>query len=35
MGTVRLGIRNVLCVPLRLVRYVDKAQVGESGGSAC
>jgi sigma-B regulation protein RsbU (phosphoserine phosphatase) len=30
MGTVALGIRNVLCVPLRLVRYVDKAEnVGE------
>jgi serine phosphatase RsbU (regulator of sigma subunit)/pSer/pThr/pTyr-binding forkhead associated (FHA) protein len=26
MGTVRLGIRNVLSVPLRLVRYVDKAE---------
>jgi len=26
MGTVRLGIRNVLCVPLRLVRYVDRAE---------
>src|SRR5215203_714709 len=25
MGTVALGIRNVLCVPLRLVRYVDRA----------
>jgi serine phosphatase RsbU (regulator of sigma subunit) len=25
-GTVALGIRNVLCVPLRLVRYVDQAQ---------
>ena len=24
-GTVALGIRNVLCVPLRLVRYLDKA----------
>ncbi len=23
VGTVRLGIRHVLCVPLRLVRYVD------------
>jgi serine phosphatase RsbU (regulator of sigma subunit) len=23
MGTVALGIRNVLCVPLKLVRYVD------------
>jgi hypothetical protein len=30
VGTVQLGIRNVLCVPLRLVRYVDKAaQVGD------
>jgi serine phosphatase RsbU (regulator of sigma subunit)/pSer/pThr/pTyr-binding forkhead associated (FHA) protein len=26
MGTVALGIRNVLCVPLRLVRYVDKVE---------
>jgi phosphoserine phosphatase RsbU/P len=26
MGTVALGIRNVLCVPLRLVRYVDKLE---------
>jgi serine phosphatase RsbU (regulator of sigma subunit)/pSer/pThr/pTyr-binding forkhead associated (FHA) protein len=26
MGTVALGIRNVLCVPLRLVRYVDRAE---------
>ncbi len=25
MGTVALGIRNVLCVPLNLVRYVDEA----------
>ena len=25
MGTVALGIRHVLCTPLRLVRYVDKA----------
>ncbi len=24
-GTVALGIRNVLCVPLRLVRYLDEA----------
>lgn len=24
-GTVALGIRNVLCVPLRLVRYLDQA----------
>lgn len=31
MGTVALGIRNVLCVPLRLVRYLERAeqQVGE------
>jgi serine phosphatase RsbU (regulator of sigma subunit)/pSer/pThr/pTyr-binding forkhead associated (FHA) protein len=30
MHTVALGVRNVLCVPLRLVRYVDKAEaVGE------
>ena len=29
-GTVALGIRNVLCVPLRLVRYLDRAEaVGE------
>jgi serine phosphatase RsbU (regulator of sigma subunit) len=25
MGTIALGIRNVLCVPLRLVRYVESA----------
>lgn len=25
MGTVALGIRHVLCAPLRLVRYVDRA----------
>ncbi len=30
VGTVQLGIRNVLCVPLRLVRYIDRAeQAGE------
>lgn len=30
MHTVALGVRNVLCVPLRLVRYVDRAEaVGE------
>ena len=30
LHTVALGVRNVLCVPLRLVRYVDKAEaVGE------
>jgi serine phosphatase RsbU (regulator of sigma subunit) len=29
-GTVALGIRNVLCVPLKLVRYLDKGEaVGE------
>lgn len=28
MGTVALGIRHVLCTPLRLVRYLDKADVG-------
>jgi len=26
MGTVALGIRNVQCVPLRLVRYLDRAE---------
>ena len=26
MGTVALGIRNVLCVPLRLVRYLETAE---------
>jgi serine phosphatase RsbU (regulator of sigma subunit) len=25
-GTVALGIRHVLCTPLRLVRYVEKAE---------
>src|SRR4029453_2547405 len=25
-GTVAAGIRNVLCVPLKLVRYLDKAE---------
>jgi serine phosphatase RsbU (regulator of sigma subunit)/pSer/pThr/pTyr-binding forkhead associated (FHA) protein len=25
-GTIALGIRNVLCVPLRLVRYIDRAE---------
>jgi serine phosphatase RsbU (regulator of sigma subunit)/pSer/pThr/pTyr-binding forkhead associated (FHA) protein len=29
MGTVALGIRNVLCVPLKLVRYLDKAEAPE------
>jgi phosphoserine phosphatase RsbU/P len=29
MGTVALGIRNVLCVPLKLVRYVDKVEAGD------
>ena len=27
MGTVALGIRHVLCVPLRLVRYLDRADL--------
>ena len=26
MGTVALGIRHVLCTPLRLVRYLDRAE---------
>lgn len=30
MGTVALGIRHVLCVPLRLVRYVDAAEAPAS-----
>src|SRR6266545_101022 len=29
MGTVALGIRHVLCVPLRLVRYIDKAEAAD------
>jgi len=29
MGTVALGIRNVLCVPLKLVRYLDKAEAAD------
>jgi phosphoserine phosphatase RsbU/P len=29
MGTVALGIRNVLCVPLKLVRYVDTVEAAE------
>jgi sigma-B regulation protein RsbU (phosphoserine phosphatase) len=28
MGTVALGIRHVLCVPLRLVRYIDAPDAG-------
>ena len=28
-GTVALGIRNVLCVPLRLVRYLDKVEAAD------
>ncbi len=27
MGTVALGIRHVLCVPLRLVRYLERADI--------
>jgi pSer/pThr/pTyr-binding forkhead associated (FHA) protein len=29
MGTVALGIRNVLCAPLKLVRYLDKAEAAD------
>ncbi|MEQ1757168.1 MAG: SpoIIE family protein phosphatase [Vicinamibacterales bacterium] len=29
-GTIALGIRHVLCTPLRLVRYVEKVAAGES-----
>ena len=29
MGTVALGIRNVLCVPLKLVQYLDEAHPAE------
>lgn len=32
MGTVALGIRNVLCVPLKLVRYVDTAEAVDEVG---
>ncbi len=28
MGTIALGIRHVLCTPLRLVHYVEKAEEG-------
>jgi phosphoserine phosphatase RsbU/P len=31
MGTVALGIRNVQCVPLKLVRYVDKQDDAVAG----
>ncbi len=30
MGTVALGIRHVLCVPLKVVRYVDEAEAPPS-----
>ena len=30
-GTVALGIRHVLCVPLRLVRYADRAEPDPAG----
>ncbi len=29
-GTIALGIRHVLCTPLRLVRYVDKVEAPEA-----
>lgn len=32
-GTVALGIRNVLCVPLRLVRYLEKAEASNDDKS--
>ena len=32
MGTVALGIRNVLCVPLKLVRFLDKAEAADDAG---
>jgi serine phosphatase RsbU (regulator of sigma subunit) len=31
MGTIALGIRHVLCVPLQLVRYVDQRYVDQPG----
>jgi pSer/pThr/pTyr-binding forkhead associated (FHA) protein len=34
MGTVALGIRHVLCVPLRLVRYLDKGEAAGEGDHA-
>src|SRR5687768_4435606 len=34
MGTVALGIRHVLCVPLNLVRYVDRAEADKGRGPA-
>lgn len=33
-GTVALGIRHVLCVPLNLVRYVDRAEKSQAARSA-
>ena len=30
MGTLALGIRHVLCTPLRVVRYVDRSHAGPS-----
>jgi len=32
-GTVALGIRHVLCVPLRLVRYVDRTPASPGGAA--
>lgn len=32
MGTIALGIRNVLCVPLRLVRYTNEQDAAQSDG---
>lgn len=33
-GTVALGIRHVLCVPLNLVRYVDRSEAAGQRGEA-
>jgi hypothetical protein len=36
MGTVALGIRHVLCAPLRLVRYLDRADLpSDTKTTAC
>ena len=36
LGTVQLGIRHVACIPLRMVRYLDRADMKATPGtSAC
>jgi hypothetical protein len=36
LGTLALGIRNVLCTPLRVVRYLDQSDgAGEQRPTAC